>query len=564
MTKVKDEYDVIVIGAGVNGLTAAAYLQKAGLEVAVFERRDEEGTHCATEEVGVPGIKYNLHACGLMPHGTPPYADLELEKFGLEMLTSSEWAYFHPILDGTAVMFHQYDANLQYEAWKRINKHDAEVFRKLSQFFGTNWADLMDGFFYSIPSEEAFQQMIEYYNSCPLIPKGWENMDGFELADILFEDERIKAAMLTFGVAIELMPWEKLLGPLGLLAMSFTMCLPWNYTARGGSHGLPHALFRCLLHHGGKVFQACPVDKIIVENGEAKGVVLSKHAVYPEAVMKARKAVISNVTPELTFLRMVGEDKLEPDVVTRLKEYDYDNAVFTVHYIFNEFPQWIQEKRFPEVHQVYGFDFGLENVQDVIRLGKDKVAGRIPDPPICAGYCVQGFSIADPTQAPPGLYPFHVWANVPADPEEIGGFEQWDEYRETYADKVEDLLVQYIPRLRETMVSRHVTTPMDTYRRNASAILGCWGGGALTYDQFYLNRPFPGCGAPRTPINKLYISQSLGAMPGATSLIQGTIAARVAGEDLGVRNQDWWTSKPVDPYTDYCMKKWGKWNPVVD
>ena len=81
MTKVKDEYDVIVIGAGVNGLTAAAYLQKAGLEVAVFERRDEEGTHCATEEVGVPGIKYNLHACGLMPHGTPPYADLELEGY---------------------------------------------------------------------------------------------------------------------------------------------------------------------------------------------------------------------------------------------------------------------------------------------------------------------------------------------------------------------------------------------------------------------------------------------------------------------------------------------------
>ena len=125
MGELKREYDLIVIGGGINGLTAAAYLQKAGLEVAVFERRDEVGTHCATEEVGMPGIKYNLHACGLATLASPAYTELELERFGLEMLTVSEWAYFHPFLDGTAILFHQCDANAQYDAWKEINAQTA-------------------------------------------------------------------------------------------------------------------------------------------------------------------------------------------------------------------------------------------------------------------------------------------------------------------------------------------------------------------------------------------------------------------------------------------------------
>ena len=86
MTAPKQQYDVIVVGGGVNGLAVAAYLQKAGLQTAVFERRDESGTFCSTEEVLYPGVKLNLHASLLMPHYGPAYVDLELERFGLELL----------------------------------------------------------------------------------------------------------------------------------------------------------------------------------------------------------------------------------------------------------------------------------------------------------------------------------------------------------------------------------------------------------------------------------------------------------------------------------------------
>ena len=563
MTELKKEYDVIVIGGGINGLATAGYLQKAGLEVAVFERRDEVGTHCATEEVGMPGIKYNLHASGLMTLCSPGYQELELEKFGLEMVTSGEWGYFHPFLDGTVVLFHQYDANIQYEAWKKINTHDAEVFRELSQFLAPYWSEIIDKFFYQIPTLENQQLLVDVFSKCSVVPPGWENMTGFEVADLMFEDDRIKTALLTSGNLIDLRPWDKLTGPLGSIVMSFTMCFPGCYTARGGSHAIPHALVRSFMHYGGRVFQGCPVEKIIVENGEAKGVALSKHAVYPEAEIRARRAVVSDLTPVPTFLDLVGEDNLSPEVVTAVKGYDYDQSVLTVYYVFSEFPEWIQAAEYPEIYKTYTFDVGIENTQDLRRLGEDIEAGRLPDPPVCAAGCFHGFSVADPTQAPPGMFPILLWANLPADPTEHGGFENWDALREGYADKIDKVFAEHLTNFERAKVSRVVTTPLDIYRRNASAILGAWGGGALKPEQFYLTRPFAGCGAPRTPIAGLYISQSLGAAAGNTGLLCGTIAARVAAEDLGVRNQDWWHVKAIEPYIDFSNKKWGKWNPTV-
>src|SRR3989304_7899027 len=144
----RTEYDVIVIGGGINGLTPATYLQKAGLKVAVFERRDEVGTHCSTEEVMYPGVKVNLHASALAPAVSPAYEDLELERFGLEMLTSSEWGYFHPFKDKTAVLFHSWDAKKQYESWKRISEKDAEVFKKLVNYLGPLLSEYLHLLFY--------------------------------------------------------------------------------------------------------------------------------------------------------------------------------------------------------------------------------------------------------------------------------------------------------------------------------------------------------------------------------------------------------------------------------
>ena len=541
------EYDVIVIGGGVQGLTAAAYLQKSRLKVAVFERRLEAGAGCCTEEVMHPGVRVNLCACNLPTLWSPVYDDLELERFGLEMLTTSEWSIFHPFKkDKSAVLWHHYDARKQYEAWQRISEKDAEVFRRLSNYFAPHWMDIVTiSQFGATPEAEMSIGMI--MASCPDIPPDSMNMTAMEIVDAVYEDERIKTAMLSMTIMAGVHPWEKTISAMYPIMLTMTLGPVGNpcYTARGGTHAVTHALARCFAHYGGKIFTGCPVQKIIVDDGEAKGIALSKDAIYPEAEIKANKAIISDVSCRPTFIDLIGPDKLPSWVTEAAMAYDYDDVIlFTNYWVLNEPLKW--EGYPPEVEGAYGLTYGVESVADIERLRADLAAHRLSDPPIASGLTVQGFVQADPTQAPPGQYTVMSWSNVNYDLTSHGGPEKWDDLREEYGDKVEDLLSEYAPNLKKAKIARYCCSPLDLYRRNPSMIKGCTTSGAQSPAQFGDNRPFPGCGAPRTPIAKLYLSNSI--WPYSTAYLAcGYRAASVVAEDLGVRQQDWWVAKAVEP-----------------
>ena len=79
MAKVEQEYDVIIVGGGINGITAGCYLQKAGLKVLILERRDEVGCFCSTQELLHPGAMVSVHANGLFPAIGPAPLDLDLD-----------------------------------------------------------------------------------------------------------------------------------------------------------------------------------------------------------------------------------------------------------------------------------------------------------------------------------------------------------------------------------------------------------------------------------------------------------------------------------------------------
>ena len=108
------------------------------MSVAMFEKRDESGSFCSTEEVMHPGVKVNMHASLLMPHYSPAFVDLELERFGLEVLRGpgAKYAYFYPFLDGNALLFSGRDARETYEAWARMSLQAAEAYRKIANYFG--------------------------------------------------------------------------------------------------------------------------------------------------------------------------------------------------------------------------------------------------------------------------------------------------------------------------------------------------------------------------------------------------------------------------------------------
>jgi hypothetical protein len=107
-------------------------------------------------------------------------------------------------------------------------------------------------------------------------------------------------------------------------------------TAKGGSHLLTHTVYRALIHYGGEVFQSCPVDKIIVENGAAKGVAVRTLRVsQPKSHGEQGGHQRPDGVP--TFLWLVGEEHLSPEVAMAVKNFDYESQVlFTNYYFLNE------------------------------------------------------------------------------------------------------------------------------------------------------------------------------------------------------------------------------------
>ena len=546
------EYDVIVIGGGINGLTAATYLQKSGLSVACFERKLEAGAGCCTEEVMHPGVKVNLCASNMVTLWSPAYGDLELEKFGLEMLTSGEWGMFHPFRDRSAVMFHSFSAQKQYEHWSSINQHDAEIFKTAYAAI----APLMDVTLHSSQYEQAVLGPDDVTQPggigtmlraiIPEIPENVHELNAIELAEAVYEDERIRTAVLANCVMAGAHPWERGMTTVMPIVFPILQCVQSvTWTCRGGSHALTHALCSAFAAHGGRLFTGCPVDEIIMEGDEAQGIVLSEHAAFPEAEVRARRALVSDLSCHPTFLGLIGEEKLPEWVRDGVHAYKNDEIVlFCNYWVLDRPPEW---EGYPAgLDTGYGFNYGLESVDDIRRLQHCLANNILPDPPIVAGLSVQGFVLADPTQAPPGEYTVMSWANVPYELPAHGGPDKWDVIREEYGDKVDDLLREYNPAMMDSVKARYCNSPLDYYRKNPSQVMGSTTSGPTSLKWFGSHRPFPGCGAPRTPFGNLYLSNSIWPY-GTTTLGAGYVAATVVAEDLGLREgQDWWRYRALE------------------
>lgn len=379
----RDNYDVIVIGGGINGLCAAGYLAKCGLSVGVFEARNEVGTFCDTEEVMLPGVRCNLHASALCTGMSPPYDELELERFGLELIPS-HWGYFKPFSDGTVLVEHNYDHEKTCQSIALISQKDAETFRKIGNYLADKISDFMHELYYVAPNPESFARMDKIMKGCPGVPANWADLTAYHLADMLFESDKVKCFLYDQMIATAIDPWVKAVGPMGvIISVMFGPALPWSSTARGGSHLVPHSLYRALLHYGGEVYQACPVEKIIVENNEAKGIVLAKEGVHSKRTVMADKAIISDLTPIPTFKWLVGEEHLSPEVNMMLGMYDYEGQVlFTNYWVLNEPLQfnmfdWAGKNLDPAFEkEAYFFNFGMEDPGDFTRLMHTHSQGR--------------------------------------------------------------------------------------------------------------------------------------------------------------------------------------------
>ncbi len=524
-----DTFDVIIIGAGHNGLICGNYLARAGLKVLICERRMEPGGGLCTEEMTIPGFWHNIHSFfhRWVP-ALPFYKDLELEKFGVRYLMPAVQSVA-PFSDGSCLIIHQ-DMDKTCKSIAHFSEKDAKTYREVWQRYDEIRAKIYFPDMYSppVPFEEKkallekFSVGREYLEINEKAPR--------QVVDEHFESDQLKA-MLWFMCTVKGFtmddPGVGIVVPTSVAGgISGAMCV-------GGSHDLAHGLVKALEANGGRLYEVSHVREIVVENGRATGVVLDDGRAF-----KAEKAVVSAIDPHQTFLDLVGEDKLESSFCEKVKNYKYGiNAavLFSVHAALNEPLRHISAKHDPDIDNALNYCIGYECVEDFDEHNREIFAGI---PPAKPGMQCAHPTLHDPTQAPPGKHTVFLWQFAPYNLKD-GGPEKWDEIKDEYMETCLARWRHYAPNLDEkNILGKWSFSPLDVERNIINMKQGDFHVGAVMQSQMGENRPVPGLRPYRTPVDGLYMCGSPTHPHGVITGAPGYNGAGVILDDLGLKK--WW------------------------
>jgi len=557
-----EDYDVIIIGGGINGLAAAAYLARSGLKTLVLEARGECGAHCDTTEPGMPGFVHNLHATWLISAMSPCIEDLELDtRFGLEHVTT-EYCYAKTFSDGKNVLM-GVDPLLTFNSWERHSEKDGLFFMKAADYMLNNLEEtkiIFHDFLYRAPSEEILKETGQVISNlmaaCDVdltFEQVW-NMTGFDLTKALFESEYVRTIIQSFTWIAGMPPIHPNVGSMG--ALLTMLCGPFFpvHQAKGGSHALTHALVKAATAYGAKILPCCPVKEIIVKNGVAQGVQLSEHSVFPNETITAKK-IISNLTLIPTFRHLIQEDEIGTKMAAIIDQFDYNEQnLFATYWALDGAPQFASAEYDDGIQRCFTGYFGGKDTEALKKFNADLI-NRIIHPDIRANWFVP--SLTDPTQAPEGCHTAFVWLDAPPQPKSwkhgaLNGLPAWDNIKEKMAEQVVNTFEKYAPGFKKLIKDQIIYTPFDMQRNNPSAVLGNWLGGSVIPSQWYMKRPVEGVlrgGCSRTFLKNLHLSNSIHLFS-YSGLSSGYIAASEVAEDMKVRDQDWWNGKALEWYLD--------------
>jgi phytoene dehydrogenase-like protein len=536
------EFDVIVVGAGIgSGLTAATYLQKAGLNVCLIERRHEVGTFIPTMEHW-PNVLNSPHAAINFSGGSPIIEDLELERYGYRVVCTPV-IFIDVHKDGKACGLF-YDVKETKESFAKFSEKDAKMIEKIQTKLMQNLVEYTQLVAFTPHPhrpeviDRIWQMSADFFD---LDVENFKTMNAFELLEETFESDYTRRTLITLP-SLNLMG-DTLARGQGACTVPFDTVY-FSGQAVGGNHTLAHAMLRCFLDHGGTILTNCPVEKIIVQNGEARGVILSKDAVFPGKAIYAREAVISAVGVTQS-LKLIGEDVVQAidyRLWYKMKYWKTDFRASTCsHWILKGHPKWKAidfDPRVKKAHLLYRAWDSWEHCKKWTAAMKSQEFWESYD-----GLCeILDFSVADPTQASPeGFTSLRAEIAVPIHGPgkwRIEELHRWDEVKEELASKRDELFEELAPGFKEIELEHMYYTPIDIWRFNPSAPYGQVIGGDFSEDQWIMDRvPY------RTPIKKLYLS--LGCWPLTLSWgANGYNAACIVIEDLGLKRPSWWVHKP--------------------
>ena len=503
-------YDAIVIGAGHNGLTSAAYLAKSGLRTVVLERNPYIGGATVSRELH-EGWKYSncSYVCSLLrPEIT---RDLELPRHGLQVVPYGGGVTF----SRSGEYFGNYsDHERQYREMCRHSMRDANAYERYSADV-IRQTRLIRPFLLRTPPDptsfkprdirelmtfaRAFTELGEEGLADAL--RFWTKSIG-DFLDEYFETDLLKCHLAGSGI----------IGTaLGVYSPGTAYVLLHHYMgdvdgnvgawgfARGGMGAVSAALSKSYQSFGGEIRTDAGVAQIIIRNGEAKGVALENgdeiHA----------PLVVSSLDPRRTFTKIMDPADLSPKLLTAAKNFKIRGSSGKLNIALDGLPHFNGlDQRSPLMLGDMHFIDSLERME---RAYDDWKAGTwSADPYVDMLIPTQ----VDPTMAPPGKHMMTVF--VQYCPPTLASGDWTNADRDAFGKTIIDQIAEYSPDFRDLILHTEVRTP-----RELEAEVGLTEGnifmGELTFDQLLFNRPFPGYAQYRGPVQGMYLCGS-GSHPG--------------------------------------------------
>ena len=497
-------YDAIIIGAGHNGLVTAAYLARAGHKVVVFERREIVGGCCITEEVW-PGFKVSSAAYVNSLLRPEIIKELELKKYGFEMLPRSP-SSFTPFPDGRYLMMGP-DKEMTRKEIAKFSHKDADNYPKYEDML-TRVADFLEPMLTQTPPDPFSNRIGDVWK---LGKMGWgfrglgrdvatdavEIMTGAArpILDRWFESDELKATIATDAVigafAAPSQPGTAYVLFHHVMGECNGVRGVWGYV-RGGMGTISTSIAAAAKAKGAEIKLNADVGRIIVKGGAAVGVALKDGTEF------RAPRVISGADANVTFVKLMDPADLPADFLERVKRIDYSSATVKINVALSEPPQFtalpgtgVGPQHHGTMHVCPSMDY-IEHAYDDAKYGRPAANPMLE--------CTMATAL-DSTLAPPGKHILSMFVQYA--PYHLNGT-TWDAERDRFADRCFDVLNEYAPNFKKSVIGRQVFAPPDMEKA-----WGITGGnimqGSMSLSSMSSFRPVAGYANYRTPVRGLYM-----------------------------------------------------------
>jgi phytoene dehydrogenase-like protein len=479
--------DAVVIGAGPNGLVAAATLARHGWRVLVLEARHRPGGAVYSEETTLPGYLHDVGAA-FFPFGpvSPAFRSLDLPGAGLQWLHARRDSS-HPAPDGSCATIAR-DLDLTVASFGV----DGPAWANLAHWQQRMGERLIAALLAPLPAFGPAWRLGPL-NGLRMAQVGIRSPAG--LSHQLFRTEAARRVIPGLALHVDLAPHDLAGAGLGLVLALLAGSAGFPVPA-GGARAITEALIHRFAQAGGQLLLNTHVDEIIVRKGIAEAVRTSKG----EGI-QAKHGILADVGAPALYLKMLRSAALPSWVRHAMRRFRYGWGTFKIDWALAGPVPW----RAAEAREAAVVHAG-DSITDLAYFSQQVRRGQLPTHP----YLVIGQqSLVDRSRAPADGQTLWAYSHVPSVLE--GG---WAKNREAFADRVEARVEELAPGFRALIRGRAIHSPADLEAMDENLVGGDLGGGSAQFTQQLFFRPVFPYFRYRTPVAKLYLC-SASTHPGA-------------------------------------------------